>query len=185
MGRVSSQHERVTVTVHGKPSAVLIATEDLDRWRRRSSPGRPRHAGPARRVRGRADPGRGGVRGAARRGDGDTATAGRERLTSALRTDHHPTARRQLGSICPTRLRSLRMSSCGAAAGQPAASRQTPRAAVGSAQRPQGYLPRHLPHRRAEADRDSPRRRPPSRRLPQRLPRLSTVRLCSISVDLR
>ena len=30
VGRVNSQHERVTVTVHGKPSAVLIATEDLD-----------------------------------------------------------------------------------------------------------------------------------------------------------
>lgn len=29
VGRVSSQHERVTVTVHGKPSAVLIAPEDL------------------------------------------------------------------------------------------------------------------------------------------------------------
>lgn len=30
VGRVHSQHERVTVTVHGKPSAVLIATEDLE-----------------------------------------------------------------------------------------------------------------------------------------------------------
>ena len=30
VGRVNSQHERVTVTVHGKPSAVLIATEDLE-----------------------------------------------------------------------------------------------------------------------------------------------------------
>lgn len=29
VGRVNSHHERVTVTVHGKPSAVLIATEDL------------------------------------------------------------------------------------------------------------------------------------------------------------
>lgn len=29
VGRVNSQHERVTVTVHGKPSAMLIATEDL------------------------------------------------------------------------------------------------------------------------------------------------------------
>lgn len=29
VGRVNTQHERVTVTVHGKPSAVLIATEDL------------------------------------------------------------------------------------------------------------------------------------------------------------
>lgn len=29
--RVSTQHERVTVTVHGHPSAVLLATEDLDR----------------------------------------------------------------------------------------------------------------------------------------------------------
>lgn len=29
VGRVNSQHERVTVTVHGKPSAVLIAPEDL------------------------------------------------------------------------------------------------------------------------------------------------------------
>jgi len=27
--RVSSQHERVLVTVHGKPSAVLLAPEDL------------------------------------------------------------------------------------------------------------------------------------------------------------
>ena len=30
VGRVNAQHERVTVTVHGKPSAVLIATEDLE-----------------------------------------------------------------------------------------------------------------------------------------------------------
>lgn len=30
MSRVSSQHERVTVTVHGKPSAVLVATDDLE-----------------------------------------------------------------------------------------------------------------------------------------------------------
>ncbi len=30
VGRVNSQHERITVTVHGKPSAVLIATEDLE-----------------------------------------------------------------------------------------------------------------------------------------------------------
>lgn len=30
VGRVNSQHERVTVTVHGKPSAVLIATDDLE-----------------------------------------------------------------------------------------------------------------------------------------------------------
>ncbi|MBB3084587.1 type II toxin-antitoxin system Phd/YefM family antitoxin [Geodermatophilus sabuli] len=27
---VSGQHERVYVTVHGKPSAVLLATEDLE-----------------------------------------------------------------------------------------------------------------------------------------------------------
>ncbi|GAA3878979.1 type II toxin-antitoxin system Phd/YefM family antitoxin [Tessaracoccus defluvii] len=27
--RVNTQHERVSVTVHGKPSAVLIATDDL------------------------------------------------------------------------------------------------------------------------------------------------------------
>lgn len=30
VGRVNNQHERVTVTVHGKPSAVLIAIEDLE-----------------------------------------------------------------------------------------------------------------------------------------------------------
>jgi antitoxin YefM len=30
VGRVSQHHERVTVTVHGTPSAVLIAVEDLD-----------------------------------------------------------------------------------------------------------------------------------------------------------
>lgn len=30
VGRVNNQHERITVTVHGKPSAVLIATEDLE-----------------------------------------------------------------------------------------------------------------------------------------------------------
>src|SRR3954470_13256524 len=28
--RVSGQHERVYLTVHGKPSAVLLATEDLE-----------------------------------------------------------------------------------------------------------------------------------------------------------
>ena len=30
VGRVSSQHERVTVAVHGRPSAVLVAVEDLE-----------------------------------------------------------------------------------------------------------------------------------------------------------
>ena len=30
VGRVGSQHERITVTVHGKPSAVLLAVEDLE-----------------------------------------------------------------------------------------------------------------------------------------------------------
>ena len=30
VSRVSGQHERVTVTVHGTPSAVLIAPEDLE-----------------------------------------------------------------------------------------------------------------------------------------------------------
>ncbi len=30
VGRVHAQHERVTVTVHGKPSAVLVATDDLE-----------------------------------------------------------------------------------------------------------------------------------------------------------
>lgn len=30
VGRVNSEHERVTVTVHGKPSAVLLATADLE-----------------------------------------------------------------------------------------------------------------------------------------------------------
>ena len=31
VGRVHDHHERVTVTVHGRPSAVLIAPEDLER----------------------------------------------------------------------------------------------------------------------------------------------------------
>ena len=30
VGRVSSQHDRVTVTVHGRPSAVLLSPDDLD-----------------------------------------------------------------------------------------------------------------------------------------------------------
>jgi antitoxin YefM len=30
VGRVHDHHERVTVTVHGSPSAVLVATEDLE-----------------------------------------------------------------------------------------------------------------------------------------------------------
>jgi len=30
ISRVASQHERVTVTVHGRPSAVLLAVEDLE-----------------------------------------------------------------------------------------------------------------------------------------------------------
>jgi len=30
VGRVNGQHERVTVTVHGRPSAVLLAVEDLE-----------------------------------------------------------------------------------------------------------------------------------------------------------
>jgi antitoxin YefM len=31
VGRVHDHHERVTVTVHGHPSAVLVAVEDLER----------------------------------------------------------------------------------------------------------------------------------------------------------
>lgn len=31
IGRVQSHHERITVTVHGKPSAVIIAPDDLER----------------------------------------------------------------------------------------------------------------------------------------------------------
>jgi antitoxin YefM len=31
VSRVHDHHERVTVTVHGRPSAVLVATEDLER----------------------------------------------------------------------------------------------------------------------------------------------------------
>jgi antitoxin YefM len=31
VGRVHDHHERVTVTVHGRPSAVLPAIEDLER----------------------------------------------------------------------------------------------------------------------------------------------------------
>jgi antitoxin YefM len=30
VGRVTGQHERVTVTVHGRPSAVLVAVDDLE-----------------------------------------------------------------------------------------------------------------------------------------------------------
>jgi prevent-host-death family protein len=30
VSRVAGQHERVTVTVHGRPSAVLLAVEDLE-----------------------------------------------------------------------------------------------------------------------------------------------------------
>ncbi|MGH3342043.1 MAG: type II toxin-antitoxin system Phd/YefM family antitoxin [Carbonactinosporaceae bacterium] len=30
IGRVRDQHERVTVTVHGRPSAILLAIEDLE-----------------------------------------------------------------------------------------------------------------------------------------------------------
>lgn len=30
VARVHSQHERVTVTVHGRPSAVLVSVEDLE-----------------------------------------------------------------------------------------------------------------------------------------------------------
>jgi antitoxin YefM len=31
VGRVHDHHERVTVTVHGRPSAVFIAVDDLER----------------------------------------------------------------------------------------------------------------------------------------------------------
>jgi len=31
VNRVSTQHERVTVTVHGRPSAILLAPEGLER----------------------------------------------------------------------------------------------------------------------------------------------------------
>jgi prevent-host-death family protein len=31
VGRVHDHHERVTVTVYGRPSAVLVAVEDLER----------------------------------------------------------------------------------------------------------------------------------------------------------
>jgi antitoxin YefM len=30
VGRVGRQHDRVTVTVHGRPSAVLLSPDDLD-----------------------------------------------------------------------------------------------------------------------------------------------------------
>lgn len=30
MARVGDQHERVTVTVHGRPTAVLLAVDDLE-----------------------------------------------------------------------------------------------------------------------------------------------------------
>jgi antitoxin YefM len=30
VGRVNDHHERITVTVHGHPSAVLVAVEDLE-----------------------------------------------------------------------------------------------------------------------------------------------------------
>lgn len=30
VGRVNDHHERVTVTIHGRPSAVLVAIEDLE-----------------------------------------------------------------------------------------------------------------------------------------------------------
>lgn len=30
VARVSDQHERVTVTVHGRPAAVLVAVDDLE-----------------------------------------------------------------------------------------------------------------------------------------------------------
>jgi antitoxin YefM len=30
IGRVASHHDRFTVTVHGRPSAVLLAVEDLE-----------------------------------------------------------------------------------------------------------------------------------------------------------
>lgn len=30
VARVGAQHERVTVTVHGRPTAVLLAVEDLE-----------------------------------------------------------------------------------------------------------------------------------------------------------
>ncbi len=30
VGRVTGQHERVTVTVYGRPSAVLLAVDDLE-----------------------------------------------------------------------------------------------------------------------------------------------------------
>lgn len=30
VGRVRDQHERVTITVHGEPAAVLVAIEDLE-----------------------------------------------------------------------------------------------------------------------------------------------------------
>jgi antitoxin YefM len=30
VGRVNDHHERITVTVHGRPSAILVAVEDLE-----------------------------------------------------------------------------------------------------------------------------------------------------------
>jgi antitoxin YefM len=30
VGRVNTHHERVTVTIHGRPSAVLLAVEDVE-----------------------------------------------------------------------------------------------------------------------------------------------------------
>jgi prevent-host-death family protein len=57
VGRVHDQHERVTVTVHGRPSAILIAPEDLEALEETLA----HHAGsrddePACRVRCRVGP---------------------------------------------------------------------------------------------------------------------------------
>ncbi len=108
VGRVNSQHERVTVTVHGKPSAVLIAPEDLESLEETiailSDPDTLSRlaVSPSRRLRGRACGWRGGVRGAARPGHDRTTPAGCVTGTAARYTlIITPTARRQLAQHLP------------------------------------------------------------------------------------
>jgi prevent-host-death family protein len=56
VGRVHDHHERVTVTVHGRPSAVLVSVEDLERLEetvaiRRRCAGSPSRTPSSPRVR--------------------------------------------------------------------------------------------------------------------------------------
>ena len=96
VNRVSSQHERVTVTVHGRPSAILLAPEDLERLDHRGA-GRQRAAARSGRLRRRHRCRAGRVSGRPRASDGAAPVKSGEPFDLQITA----TARRQLAEQLP------------------------------------------------------------------------------------